>query len=134
MRIKNFEYQDIPLKDDYEGKCKAVFISANTNTFNRPSIFYIHGFIDYFFHPHVAEFFDGIGYDFYAVELRKYGHSLMKHQHPNYCKSIQEYFEEIDWSIQRIKGLSAQSIVLMGHSTGGLIASLYLNLGAYKKM
>ena len=129
MQIKNHTYQDFILKNDYEGEVKATFISADSNTYKRPVVLYIHGFIDYFFHPHVSRFLDENGYDFCALELRKYGHALMTHQHPNYCKSITEYFEEVDRSILKIREINSEEIILMGHSTGGLVSSAYLNSG-----
>ena len=73
MKVKNHTYQQFQLKDDYEGKVEATFISANSNTYKRPIILYIHGFIDYFFHPHLSFFLDENGYDFCALEIRKYG-------------------------------------------------------------
>jgi alpha-beta hydrolase superfamily lysophospholipase len=129
-----FNYHTINLKNDYEGKVIATLISSKSNTDNRIPVLYIHGFIDYFFHPHLAEEFHKNGYDFYALELRKYGHSLQSYQHPNYCKSIEEYFEEISIAIQSIYDKSQKKILLMGHSTGGLITSLYMNTGSEKKL
>ena len=129
-----FNYHTINLKSDYEGKTIATLISSKLNTDNRIPVLYLHGFIDYFFHPHLAEEFHKNGYDFYALELRKYGHSLQPHQHPNYCKSIEEYFEEISLSIKSINDKSQKKILLMGHSTGGLITSLYMNTGKERKL
>jgi alpha-beta hydrolase superfamily lysophospholipase len=131
--IEKFKYETIPLKDDYEGKVEATLIHAEFNKNSRPVILYIHGFIDYFFHPHLAEFYNQSGYDFYALEIRKYGHSILSHQHKNYCQNLEEYFEEIDFSIQKINSVNRCPIVLLGHSTGGLISCLYLNKGKFKK-
>lgn len=130
--IDRFQYKEIPLKDDYEGEVIATFISSESNVGNRPSVLYIHGFIDYFFHPHLADFFHDNGYDFYALELRKYGHSILPHQHKNYCRHLDEYFEELDFAIQNIKSKNENPLVLLGHSTGGLISSLYLNKGSFR--
>lgn len=130
--IDGFKYETIELNDDYEGKVIATLIRADFNKNIRPTILYIHGFIDYFFHPHLAEFYNRNGYDFYALELRKYGHSILPHQHKNYCKDLEEYFEEVDITIQKIKSINNNPIVLIGHSTGGLISSLYLNKGQYR--
>lgn len=129
MKIKNFNYLQFKLDPDYEGKVEATFISADSNTHKRPVFLYIHGFIDYFFHAHVSEYLNESGYDFCALELRKYGHSLLPHQHPNYCKNVAEYFEEVDASILKIREINSEEIILMGHSTGGLVSSLYLNKG-----
>ncbi|HWR94319.1 MAG TPA: alpha/beta hydrolase [Flavobacterium sp.] len=130
----DFKYQTINLEDDYEGKVTSTLISSNFNTENRTPVLYIHGFIDYFFQEHLAEEFHNNCYDFYALELRKYGHSLLSHQHPNYCKSINEYFEEITFAIKFIYEKCQQKVVLIGHSTGGLITSLYMNNGSDKEL
>lgn len=130
---KDFKYQTINLENDYEGKVIATLISSKLNTDNRIPVLYIHGFIDYFFQPHLTDAFHKNGYDFYALELRKYGHSLLSHQHPNYCRSITEYFEEISIAINLIYEKCQKKILLMGHSTGGLTTSLYMNEGEEKE-
>lgn len=130
----NFSYQTIDLADDYEGKAIATLIASKKNIGNRPAVLYLHGFIDYFFHPHVSDAFIEKGYDFYALELRKYGHSLLPHQHPNYCRNIEEYFEELGIAIKQIYTQSNSPITLLGHSTGGLIAALYMNIGKEKHL
>jgi len=130
---KDFEYRPLFLQPDYEGEVKATFISARHNQGNRNAVLYIHGFIDYFFHPHMAEKFLEHGFDFFALELRKYGRSLLPHQHPNYCRKMDEYFEEIDLALEIIRhGYDESTIILMGHSTGGLLACYYLNTGLKK--
>ena len=125
---KDYTSQTITLNPDYEGEVTATLISSNFNLGNRRSVLYLHGYIDYFFHPHVGEKFNANNFDFYALDLRKYGRSLLEHHHPNYCKDIEEYFEEISIAIRKIQNTS-QSIYLLGHSTGGLIASSYMNSG-----
>lgn len=123
----------IPLMPDYEGDVHAVLTSSNQNTGNRKSVLYIHGFVDYFFHPHLGEQFNQNGYDFYALDLRKYGRSLMPHQHPNYCRDIEEYFEEISIAIRNIK-IEGAPLFLLAHSTGGLTASCYMNTGSERTL
>lgn len=129
---KDFTTQTIHLEDDYEGKVIATLVSCIANTENRKSIIYIHGYIDYFFHPHVAEKFIENGFDFYALDLRKYGRSWLPHQKENYCKSITEYFEEITIAINQIYEKNPSPIYLLGHSTGGLTACNYANFGQEK--
>jgi alpha-beta hydrolase superfamily lysophospholipase len=129
MNLKNdYTSQIIKLNPDYEGEVIAVLTSSNFNTGNRKSVLYIHGYIDYFFHPHLGEKFNENNFDFYAIDLRKYGRSLLEHQHPNYCKDVKEYFEEITNAIREIKSKSS-SVYILAHSTGGLIASSYMNDG-----
>jgi alpha-beta hydrolase superfamily lysophospholipase len=134
MDLNNdFTSMDIELLPDYEGEVKAVLTASNYNTNKRKSVLYLHGYIDYFFHPHVAEKFNANGFDFYALDLRKYGRALLPHQHPNYCKSIEEYFEEISITLEKISKFNLP-IYLLAHSTGGLIASVYMNNGRKKEL
>lgn len=129
LSLSSFEEKVLHLPDDYEGKVIATLVISPLNTNDRPAVLYLHGFNDYFFQSHVAEAFDRHGYDFYALDLRKYGRSLLPHQHPNYCRSISEYFEEIDMAIKTVRLKNKHSLSIMGHSTGGLIAASYLNKG-----
>jgi len=124
--VKDFTYETIKLKDDYEGRVRATLISANSNETGKKSVLYLHGFVDYFFQAHMAEAFIKKGYNFYALELRKYGNSILPHQHQNYCRNMHEYYEEITISIKKIKEAQSSNIYLLGHSTGGLLASNYL--------
>ena len=41
---------------------------------------YVHGYNDYFFQKHAADFYTGLGISFYALDLRKPGRSLLPHQ------------------------------------------------------
>ncbi len=110
---------------DDEGAVIATLVERPLEEAAAPAILYVHGFVDYYFHDHVADFFNQAGYAFYALDLRKYGRSLLPHQHPNFCASVSEYYEEISQALEIIAGAGATDITLMGHSTGGLTASLY---------
>ena len=63
---------------------------------------HVHGFADYFFQTAYAEWWTARGYDFYALDLRKYGRSLRPHQTPNYVADLREYFAELDAAWYRI--------------------------------
>ena len=65
------------------------------------------------------------GYAFYALDLRKHGRSWLAHQHPCFCKDLAEYDADITAAIDEIGG----PVLLAGHSTGGLICSLYAARG-----
>ena len=130
---KDYNREIITLKQDYEGEVIAVLVASNHNTGHRKSILYLHGYVDYFFQPHLGEQFNTNNFDFYALDLRKYGRSLLPHQHPNYCKNLEEYYEEISIALRKIKG-EGNSIYLVAHSTGGLTASCYMNSGAERNL
>ncbi|WP_082812879.1 alpha/beta hydrolase [Cellulomonas timonensis] len=91
---------------------------------SRRAVLYVHGFVDYFFQRHVGDAFAAHGDDFYALDLRGYGRSLLPWQEPNYVTDLSMYCEELD-AAARVLLASHDEIVLMGHSTGGLIAALW---------
>mgnify|MGYP002795080680 CR=1 FL=1 len=132
--LKDYTNQTINLTPDYEGEVTATLIASKFNVGNRKSVLYLHGYIDYFFQSHLGEKFIENNYDFYALDLRKYGRSLLAHQHPNYCRDIGEYFEEISIAIRQVHASGNGDIILLGHSTGGLIASNYMNYGQEKDL
>lgn len=124
--IDGYMQETLQLKDDYEGKVEVVLVSKKASAKTDKAVLYIHGFADYFFNGELGDFFNKCGYDFYALDLRKYGRSLLPHQHPNFCKDLSEYFEEIDEAINIIRNRDGHSkLILNGHSTGGLTSSLY---------
>lgn len=102
-----------------------VSLPANPSVPLRGAMLYLHGFVDYFFQDHVARHFAGQGWAWYAVDLRRYGRSLRPKQEPWYTDDLTEYYEELDLAIEHIRADGHERIVLMGHSTGGLISSLW---------
>jgi alpha-beta hydrolase superfamily lysophospholipase len=116
----------IVLPPDDEGEVEATLVMLRAAAPTRRAVLYVHGYVDYFFQTHLAEFFSSIGYDFYALDLRKYGRSLLDHQTPNFCTDLAEYFAEIDEALKIIRDEDGHDVVLLnGHSTGGLIAALW---------
>ena len=121
-----YEQRRITLPPDNEGEVVATLVSLRAAAPTNRAVLYLHGFVDYFFQKHLAEFFTARGYDFYALDLRKYGRSLLAHQSPNFCADIAEYYPEIDESLRIIREEAGHdTVLLVGHSTGGLIAALY---------
>lgn len=120
-----FEQLTLTLNDDYEGKVIATLIRRESITSSAKAILYIHGFSDYFFQEQMAKRFSKEGYTFYALDLRKYGRSYMSHQIINNVRSLIEYDEEINEALHIIKSEKHSEVILMGHSTGGLIITHY---------
>ena len=121
-----FVSRTIQMAADNEGDVVCTVIKHLPAT-HQKSVLYVHGYNDYFFQREMAEEFDRHGYNFYAVDLRKYGRSMLPHQTPFFVKDIREYFADIDSAIAVIKREGHSDIILSAHSTGGLIASLYMN-------
>src|SRR5512143_3162434 len=123
--MPGFEALELPAPDDYEGPVTATLVRLPAADAPRGAVLYVHGFIDYFFQRHMAERFAAEGYAFHALDLRKHGRSLRPHQHANFCKAISEYYADLDKAIAVV----GAPVLLAGHSTGGLVCSLYAHEG-----
>jgi alpha-beta hydrolase superfamily lysophospholipase len=121
-----YERHIIELGSDDEGPVVATLVRRRSETPSRRAVLYVHGFVDYFFQTHLADFFVERGWDFYAIDLRKYGRSLREYQTPNFCRSLTEYFPELDEAARIVRDEDGHDQMLVaGHSTGGLIISLW---------
>lgn len=124
----NYLSRTILMPDDYDGKVVCTLIKKPALPEVKQAFLYIHGYNDYFFQKELGDSIRSYGYNFYALDLRKYGRSLLPHQDAFYCKNLNEYFADIDTAISVIREEGNKQIVLMGHSTGGLIGALYLDI------
>jgi alpha-beta hydrolase superfamily lysophospholipase len=107
-----------------------VLVRRKSATAQGRAVLYVHGFIDYFFQTHLADFYNAQGFDFYAVDLRRHGRSLRPHQLPNFTDDIAEYFQDLDTVIEALRGDEQVGwLLLNGHSTGGLVTALYAHRG-----
>nr|WP_221381160.1 alpha/beta hydrolase [Actinoplanes polyasparticus] len=121
-----YERHTIDLGRDDEGDVVATLVRRRADGPTRRAVLYVHGFVDYFFQTHLADFFVERGWDFYALDLRKYGRSLLPHQTPNFARSLTDYFPELDEAARIIRTQDGHDQLLVaGHSTGGLITSLW---------
>ena len=85
---------------------------------------YVHGWNDYFFQTHVADYIAELGYDFYAIDLRRYGRSLRPGQLRGFITNLDDYSLELDAAADLI-AVDHDRLLLMGHSTGGLVTALW---------
>ena len=91
-------------------------------------LLYIHGRNDYFFQRKLAEDIAGCGGAFYALDLRRYGRSLRPGQRMGFVSNLSLYDEDISEALDLIReDYPDLPLVLMGHSTGGLLATLWAN-------
>ncbi|UZN04001.1 alpha/beta hydrolase [Cellulomonas sp. S1-8] len=125
-----FEARRLDLADDDEGEVTATLVRHRPDATLRPAraVLYVHGWSDYFFQAPLARFWHAQGAAFYALDLRKYGRSLREHQTPGYVDDLRTYDEEIGAALDVVRtelGPVAR-VLLMGHSTGGLVLSLWL--------
>ncbi|MGO1539487.1 MAG: alpha/beta hydrolase [Leucobacter sp.] len=150
---EGYECCDLELGDDHEGPVVATLVRSlpqrrawwqprgwwesltNARSLIGVDVLYVHGWSDYFFQRRVAEFWTNRGARFYALDLRKYGRSLRPGQTPGYIGDLKEYDTEIHHALEAmLEGerragdhQPARSLVLMGHSTGGLVLTLWAN-------
>lgn len=143
------EYRELDLGSDDEGPLVATLVRALPTLprwwhageqwqrlVSRPAladvdVLYVHGWSDYFFQRELAEFWTARGARFYALDLRKYGRSLRPGQTPGYIEQLESYDAEIELALEVMQGdakarhPSERRLVLLGHSTGGLVLSLW---------
>jgi alpha-beta hydrolase superfamily lysophospholipase len=118
--------ETLELPPDAEGEVVATLVSRRAPGGSRKAVLHVHGFCDYFFQTVAADFWVSRGYDFYALDLRKYGRSLRPHQTPNFATDLAEYHPELDRAYAIVTERDGhEQVLLSGHSTGGLIAALW---------
>lgn len=118
--------QTLPLRPDEEGEVVATLVRRAAGRRTNKAVLHVHGFADYFFQTGMADFWVERGYDFYALDLRKYGRSLRPHQTANYVGDLRTYYEELDLAHALIAE-AHDHLVLSAHSTGGLTVPLWLH-------
>lgn len=130
-----------PASDDADekrhGRClRKLWARTRTTVFHTPerrprpkAIMYIHGWNDYFYRRHVSEYWESLGVRFYAVDLRRYGRSLRSGEISGYIDDLHEYRAELNALHDLIVEEQGPDVRIMvvGHSQGGLIASLWMN-------
>lgn len=92
---------------------------------HRRAVLYLHGFTDYFFQAAHAERWIDAGLDFYALDLRRSGRASVGVDRPADVRDLRDHDEEIDAALAQVRAQGHEEVVLLGHSTGGLIAVGY---------
>jgi alpha-beta hydrolase superfamily lysophospholipase len=98
----------------------------------------VHGFTDYFFNTELVDFFAARGYRVYGLDLHKCGRSWRAGHTPHFTTDLSRYDRDLEWALAVVAADSAVSgaagpatggrkTVVYGHSTGGLVVSLWLD-------
>ncbi|MBO4956127.1 MAG: alpha/beta hydrolase [Muribaculaceae bacterium] len=111
----------------YDGEVRSTVIRyvGDADTTSAVGALYIHGFNDYFFQIEMAQEFAAHGYSFYAVDLRRYGRSLLPGERRCDIRDMRKYFSDIDSALSVMHAYGVRKVALIGHSTGGLLAAYY---------
>ena len=68
-----YSAETLELPSDDEGEVVATLVSRRAAESHGRAVLHVHGFADYFFQTVAADWWVERGYDFYALDLRKYG-------------------------------------------------------------
>lgn len=120
-----YEARSVNMGEAFDGPAVCTLVRNLVKTGSKKAVLYVHGFNDYFFQKEMGEQFVDSGYNFYAVDLRRYGRSLRPWQYPFNVRKMDEYFEDIDSALRVIRLDGNMDVSLSGHSTGGLTVALY---------
>lgn len=101
--------------------------AADISDGGKPAVLYLHGWSDYFFNVLLARFFTARGHRFYALDLHNHGRSLASPSLGGYVDDLADYDDEIRLAVAVLRADTGKDgpVILMGHSTGGLIAALW---------
>ena len=110
-----YERRSLELFPDLDGPQYATLVRRLARPGNTRAVLHVHGFADYFFQTAYADWWIERGYDFYAVDLRRYGRSLAEGQYANYTDDLGMFVRK------RIDGL---------HSDTGYRVELELELAS----
>lgn len=137
----SFRALTLPLEPDDEGPRVATLVAYEPDVTGGPAeqagraraVLYVHGFSDYFFHEELARTLHLHGWSFFALDLHKYGRSLLPGQTPGYVTSLEEYDVDLEAAVlaleqrltERRGSPTPVDLVLIAHSTGGLVATLW---------
>ncbi|MDE5869833.1 MAG: lysophospholipase [Muribaculaceae bacterium] len=123
--LEGYEARYVNQGEAFDGPCRSTIVRKLNRKGSKKAFLYVHGFNDYFFQKEMGERFVDSGYNFYAVDLRRYGRSWEPWQYPFNIRKQTEYFDDIDSALNQIRRDGNTDITLGGHSTGGLTV-LYL--------
>jgi alpha-beta hydrolase superfamily lysophospholipase len=117
-----------------EGDIVATLIRRGEPTGAEHAVLAVHGYTDYFFNTALADHFADRGFAFYALDLQKCGRSRRDGQTPHFITDLAHYDTELEHALSAIRepGRPGRpghlpSVLVYGHSSGGLIVALWLD-------
>lgn len=123
--LDGYEARYVGQGEAFDGPCRSTIVRRLAPGGSKRAYLYIHGFNDYFFQSEMGKEFVDSGFNFYAVDLRRYGRSREPWQYPFNVRDIREYYADIDSALAQIRRDGNVDVTLSGHSTGGLTVACY---------
>jgi len=129
--LAGFEQSTLGGLPSPDGPLDCVLVRRRALVQTRRAVLYVHGYVDYFYQTHLADFYNNAGLHFYALDLRRHGRALTPDQLPNYTRDVDEFLQDLDCAVRVLRASEEVTwLLLNGHSTGGLVAALYAHRGA----
>lgn len=123
--LPGYEARYVDQGEAFDGPCRSTIVRKLCPERSHRAFLYIHGFNDYFSQSEMGQRFVDSGFNFYAVDLRRYGRSREPWQYPFNVRKMDEYFADIDSALAQMRRDGNTDITLGGHSTGGLTVSYF---------
>ncbi len=119
---------DLGPDPDGEGELFATLVRKAENNPSDRVVLALHGFTDYFFNTQLVDFFAARGYRLYGLDLHKCGRSWRQGQTPHFTTDLSRYDRDLGDALAIIRAENPSCrVVVYGHSTGGLVVSLWLD-------
>ena len=121
---------DLGTDPDGEGEIEAVLVRRTVRPGEQVTgaVLYVHGFSDYFFQTELADFAAARGLAFYGLDLRKSGRARRPGQTAHYVSDLALYDKELELALDVVVAEQPDTpVVVVAHSTGGLITPLWLD-------
>ena len=113
---------------DGEGQLYATLVRRAEQPASSRVALAVHGYTDYFFNTELVDRFARHGYRLYGLDLHRCGRSWRPGQTPHFTTDLARYDQELERALAIITAENPGSrSVVYGHSTGGLVVSLWLD-------
>lgn len=113
---------------DGEGELFATLVRTTDSIPSSSVVLAVHGYTDYFFNTELADHFAARGWRFYGLDSRRCGRSWREGQTPHFTTDLIHYDRELEGALAIIGAENpAARVLVYGHSTGGLVVSLWLD-------
>jgi len=113
---------------DGEGELFATLVRTTDSIPSSAVVLAVHGDTDYFFNTELADHFTARGWRFYGLDSRRCGRSWREGQTPHFTTALTHYDRELEGALAIISAENpAARVLVYGHSTGGLVVSLWLD-------
>lgn len=125
--LEGFEAKTFAVGEDAHGPVVTTLVrpAAEPRDPRRTPVLLIHGWADYFYNAPAAHAFEDAGYAVHALDLHRYGRSLRAGQTPGWTDTLTAYDADIEAALAEITATYTAKPVIVAHSTGGLVASLW---------